>query len=327
LRPDRPTYTLLLGDFNRHHPIWDDPTNAHLFTHANLEKAQKLIDLTADFNLTMTLPPKIPTLQALSSGRYMRVDNVFISDDIAHLVTKCTTNPKLRPIKTDHLPIITALECTVPQTVEAKIFNIKKADWEQVRATLKEQLPEWEDPAMPTTIEELEEMRMRVTNAITTAMENGIPFRNPSKWMKRWWVKELGKQRKIVRRLSRKTYKKRCDPDHECHEQFRRERNRLTRMIEKAKTKMWDQFRAEMDASTIWAGHQMANGNAAAGATRTPPIQMTDIRGRIRMAEIDEEKAKVLEDAFFPKLDMRRAIPRSSESDYPPPKFQRRRIT
>lgn len=34
-----------LGDFNRHHPIWDEERNAHLFTRGALDAAQPLLDL------------------------------------------------------------------------------------------------------------------------------------------------------------------------------------------------------------------------------------------------------------------------------------------
>ena len=33
-----------LGDFNRHHPMWDEERHAHLFTRAALEVAQLLGD-------------------------------------------------------------------------------------------------------------------------------------------------------------------------------------------------------------------------------------------------------------------------------------------
>ena len=34
-----------LGDFNRHHPLWDEERNAHMFTKAALEAAQPLINM------------------------------------------------------------------------------------------------------------------------------------------------------------------------------------------------------------------------------------------------------------------------------------------
>ncbi len=39
----RETVMVWLGDFNRHHPTWDEARNEHLFTRANMEAAERLI--------------------------------------------------------------------------------------------------------------------------------------------------------------------------------------------------------------------------------------------------------------------------------------------
>jgi hypothetical protein len=57
------TQFIILGDFNWHHPMWDEDHNIQLFTHRNLDEAQILINLTMDWNLDMTLPKGIPTLE------------------------------------------------------------------------------------------------------------------------------------------------------------------------------------------------------------------------------------------------------------------------
>src|SRR5271156_1498796 len=45
-----------LGDFNRHNPWWEDPSNARLFTNRNLNEAQLLIDLLSDYDMDLALP-------------------------------------------------------------------------------------------------------------------------------------------------------------------------------------------------------------------------------------------------------------------------------
>ena len=50
------THNIWLGDFNRHHPNWDDLRNVHLFTRNNLDMAQMLTDTTTWQNLVMALP-------------------------------------------------------------------------------------------------------------------------------------------------------------------------------------------------------------------------------------------------------------------------------
>jgi Endonuclease-reverse transcriptase len=51
------------GDFNRHHPLWDRDEDIHLFTRQVTRDAEGLISLLADFEMEMTLPKGVPTLQ------------------------------------------------------------------------------------------------------------------------------------------------------------------------------------------------------------------------------------------------------------------------
>ena len=61
-RSINPNRMIWAGDFNQHHRMWDKEQSSHLFTTNNLDTAQILIDLLADFSMTMALPKDIPTL-------------------------------------------------------------------------------------------------------------------------------------------------------------------------------------------------------------------------------------------------------------------------
>ena len=74
-----------LGDFNRHHPIWDEERNSHLFMRAALEASQPLLDLISIYNMQMVLPKNIPTLEACATKNFTRVDNVFCSVELVDL--------------------------------------------------------------------------------------------------------------------------------------------------------------------------------------------------------------------------------------------------
>jgi hypothetical protein len=49
--------TLWLGDFNCHHPHWDNPTDTRLFTRAVLNNMEILISAVAEAGLDLALPP------------------------------------------------------------------------------------------------------------------------------------------------------------------------------------------------------------------------------------------------------------------------------
>jgi hypothetical protein len=69
------TELLLLGDFNRHHSIWEPSTNDHLKSPDRM--LNPLLDLIVNMRLEMVLPCNIPTLEARSTGSWTRPDNVW----------------------------------------------------------------------------------------------------------------------------------------------------------------------------------------------------------------------------------------------------------
>src|SRR5882724_9307277 len=47
------THIIWLGDFKSHHPLWDEARNSHLFMWASLDRAQKTIEVVANYDLQM----------------------------------------------------------------------------------------------------------------------------------------------------------------------------------------------------------------------------------------------------------------------------------
>ena len=72
------THMIWAGDFNRHHPFWDDDKDTRLFTNQALRAAEGIINLIAQYNMDMALPKGIPTLQHMRSKNYSRPDNIFL---------------------------------------------------------------------------------------------------------------------------------------------------------------------------------------------------------------------------------------------------------
>jgi endonuclease/exonuclease/phosphatase family metal-dependent hydrolase len=105
-RPEHPILYIWGGDFNCHHPMWDEIRNHHLFTRASMELVQPLLNMIAGFDMRMVLPEGIPTLKASVSGNYTRVDNVFCSAPLLCSFVLCDTVLGLRPANSDHMPVI-----------------------------------------------------------------------------------------------------------------------------------------------------------------------------------------------------------------------------
>jgi len=124
-----------LGNFNRHHPMWEDKVNDHLFTNQNLEDAGMLIDLLADHDMQMALLQGMPTIRN-SARNLTRPDNVFTSSQLTEWITKCNTRPDDQPPMADHFPIATQMDFPVKSNSTEMARNFRAMDWEELKEAL-----------------------------------------------------------------------------------------------------------------------------------------------------------------------------------------------
>jgi hypothetical protein len=115
-----------LGDFNRHHPIWEDDNNENLFEPEDC--IAPLINLLYKFDMLLALPKGKPTLQT-SAGNWTRPDNVWRCNTLDDPIICCNTVPAIRPPLADHLPIITILDLPFPRASLTPSLNFRMAEW------------------------------------------------------------------------------------------------------------------------------------------------------------------------------------------------------
>jgi exonuclease III len=124
-------HTIWLGDFNRHHPLWDDPNDDRLFTNEAIDAAEVLIEAIADVGLVLALPGEIPTHQHNVTKRWSRLDQVFISDHSEDMLISCDTWTDWQGILTDHLPILTELDLQLGLTTNKPFTNFREVAWDE----------------------------------------------------------------------------------------------------------------------------------------------------------------------------------------------------
>lgn len=290
-----------LGDLNCHHPLWDEERNRHLFSAANLEKSQKLLDLLASHNMRMILPKDIPTLEAKNSKNTTRPDNIFASSELVNWVISCSACPELRPPFTDHFPILTSLATQIDSTQPAPRRNWKKTNWNNFHNDLKERLTNI-DPNRPldSTVN-LNQQTQYLEDAIHASISAIVPLLRPSKYMKKWWNEEIAQGRKDSRKLYRQTQQFRTIPNHPIHEKYRKHRNQYGEMIRKAQLQTWLDWLEDMDETTIWKTSQLLSSPGTDGSrTRIPNLIRTNPDGTRSTIQDQKDKALLLKDTFFP---------------------------
>ena len=307
------------GDFNRHHPLWDDDKDIHLFTRQALRNAEGIIELLADYDMVMALPKGIPTLQHMRSKRYSRPDNFFCNTALQPYITKCEVTPQYRPASTDHFPIETTIDLPQTRIPPDHSLNFRKAEWDEFRKVLTEKLGLMHQPEPITDEEQLTAAGNRLTRALQETIEEQITRSKPRPDAKRWWNDELTRRRKELNRLRSESYKNRALTNDPSHKELRRESRIYGKAIITAKRAHWAEYLEEMVESDIWTANKYLKNPVGDGGTpRIPTIKTRDEEGREVEINDNEEKAKVFAKQFFPPPPIPHEMD-NAQQEYPDP--------
>ena len=310
---------LWCGDFNRHHPLWDEERNTHLFTTAALTAAHKLIEIVADHDMVMTLPKDLPTLQAMATGNWTRPDNVFASANVEDLLIRCDTDPRLRGPGTDHVPILTIIDLPLERKLQPPFPDFRQVDWPTFNKELTTRLVDIPLPALLTHDDAFQKAVDDLTATLQEVIRTKVPMSKPCPHSKRWWNKELSTLKKLKNKLSSTSYKYRAIPDHPSHEQHRIIHNQYGEQILKAQQQHWADFLEEAEEHELWiANKYISNPTGNGGKMRIPSLQSIRPDGTHDTVSSNEEKAAILVKQFFPPPPTTSTVP--ANHVYPAPR-------
>jgi ribonuclease HI/exonuclease III len=308
--PKLPVQYIWAGDFNRHHPLWDEERNNHLFTTQNIKAAQPLLDLIGIHEMKMALPEGIPTLQALATRNHTRVDNVFCSESLIDTVTECNTQPKERPAKTDHYPILTKIDIQPRRAHQPTRLDFRSVDWEEFEEALEEKLQKLPPPEEIETHEQFNRVLNRFESTMRDVIADKVPTSKPSPYSKRWWTNELTEERKRMKNLAKKSYQQRHNLIHPIHEEFRRARNDYSSHIQEVKASHWTSWINNIHEADMWNASRLVTGPSSdGGRARVPSLRVHDANNLTREITDNEEKCLTFKSAFFPPKPTTSTVP------------------
>ena len=297
------SHLIWAGDFNRHHPFWDDDADTHLFTSTALRNAEGIISLIAEYDMVMTLPKGIPTLRHMRTKKYSCLNNIFCSSSLEPLLTNCEVVAQARPTSTDHFPIETRFDLPQARIPPDPSRNFRDVNWDDFRRTLTEKIELSPIPPQIQDAEQLNELASNLTSAIQETISEEIKCSKPRPDAKRWWNRELTLMRKELNRLRATSYKFRALIHHPSHSELRRKSRQYGNEILIAKRKHWTDYLEGMTAQDIWTANKyLKNPVGDGGSPRIPTIRTTNEEGSEVDINDNEDKAKVFATTFFPPL-------------------------
>ena len=321
-----PQHFIWLGDFNRHHPAWDDPRNGHLFTPRQLERAQVLMDYCSELGMEMALPPSIPTLRAARTKNLTRPDNVFCSEALLYRVEKCTVDMVRQGPKADHFPIITHLEVPVAAAKAEVRRNYRAVDWEEFRTTIREELEQAQVAEQIDSAQDFDETLEALMAAINVAVEKHVPTTTITPYTKPWFTSELAEERTKMHQLASEAKQFKADPAHAIHAAYRKQRNRYTDLQRYSKKDCWVAFLENTDDASIWKTNRfISKGPTDGGKSCIPAIRARNEAGQeVLLTDNDQKGAEFYKTFFLLRVD---DTDNADGQEYLAPKFEFQPIT
>ena len=294
-------HTLWLGDFNRHHPHWDNPSDTRLFTNEAIKSAEKLISLVADAGLELALPPQMTTHKHNVTKKWTRLDQVFLSEHTMDSLVSCYANRREPGVNTDHLPILTTLNMAVTHTPAKTVANFRNVDWDKFREELRSQLASLGLPGPIRSQSSLDTECDKLTKALQDTISIYVPTSELGPKTKRWWTKELTHLRRKANKLGRQASKLRSNPKHHIHAEYEAAKKQYAREIDRNKKQHWRDWLEKAEDPDIWTAHKYISAAAADGNnTRIPTLCRQAGESEIPAAT-NEEKSRLLAETFFPQ--------------------------
>ena len=291
-----------IGDFNRHHPTWDNLKDTRLFTReVALEVVETLIKATADLGMELALAAGTPMHIHNVMKIWTRLDQVFITDHTLDKLVICETRENEHGLNTDHILIVTKLDAMLGRSAASEINNFRDIDWEDFCKEMEERLKKFNLPKRIKTQVELDHKCDRLTVALQETIGKAVPISAICPKSKRWWSKEIKELRRQFRKVGRKGSKYKNHPNHPIHKEYNEAQRKYDTATKYNKKHHWRDWLERATDLDLWTANKYISAPASdGGSTRIPALRYQEGRDE-KIASANKGKSEILAKAFFPR--------------------------
>lgn len=296
--------TLLIGDFNTHHPWWNpyiDKPN---------QEAEDLVEWIEDNNLGLLNKPGVATFLRTNLTNPSILDLAFASETVSQ---RCINFKVSSKIASDHWGLQLEISGDGRDLVENPAlqtrYNTKKADWKLFKEELvsgintsqvlrNQELDNYSTNENSRTIIKEDNLQLTalldatataLTEAITKAADTAIPRIKPGAYAKPWWNNELKELRREMTSKQRKIRQE----SYTTKTAYFTARNTFFQAVKTAKRDHWSTFLEKEDPKSIFKAMKYTKDNQV---QRIPHIK--DKNGVLQTTF--EDKCSAFRETLFP---------------------------
>ena len=313
LHPSPLDCVLGLGDFNRHHPIWEEEAKERLYEAE--EYISLLIHLLYRNEMLLALPKGIPTFQS-AAGNWTRPDNVWRSNTPDDPILRCDVVPAICLHLANHMPIITIINMPFPRAAKTHALDFRQANWIKVNEDLAHQLETGTPPSKIRTKDDFITKVDELVKVIKDVLGDHLKERRPSPFTCHWWTKELFQLKKQQNKLSNKSFKLRHVHNHPVHEELKATTNKFKDIMQETHNQDWTNWLEAASQQDLYIANKYILNEPTNYSNARIPSRCTTTNNLPNTADDNSSKTTTLAESFFPPPTHSRVPP---NVDYPPP--------
>lgn len=223
---------------------------------ARVGDAESLLQLAAERDLVLCLPPGTITRVGYARQAPSTLDLVFASEDLASSVIKCYADGGHG---SNHREVNTVLDLQIRRAETEERLNWRQTDWEKFAQVAEDSLTALGSQGSLTSREALDGMVQKVVESLATAAAETVPVAKPSPFSKRWWTSELSEMRCNLKHLQNQAAKPRASPSvRKAARELARDREYHS-AIRQQQRRHWKEWLENATEQTVWQANRYAS--------------------------------------------------------------------
>ena len=280
---------IVLGDFNLHYPLWNDPT---YLPHHYI--ADSLLDIVGDIGAELITPRGLATRNC-QRGTHHEKTTIDLAFTTLRSIVRCGLAEGLEH-GSDHIPIESIFDIVLEKEQKQRLLW-KNLDIDVFLSILDRETLDLEKANL-TTIADIDRYIEDLTRAIQYAIKGSVPLKRGSTHDKGFWTTSCYEAVKTTRYMRRQYTR---EPTEQNWQLFTRQRNRKGKILSRAKRDFYRE-RLRETQETPWNLFKWAK------SQKREPISLPTLRKDGIIAISATEKSQLLRAEAFPE-------PREAELD------------
>lgn len=236
--------TVLMGDFNARHPLWDQGKKKNYIRNS---RAETIIDFIGKSDMIILNDGSPTRISPIFNQENSSIDLTIVDHTLSHLFDWSVAS---EDYGSDHLPTFLSMTSQYNSTIQEPFWDFKHTDWDTFNENCSLKI------ALQNPTDNIDIIDQKITEQILNGLIKSTPLIKTDKMSKRkppWWDKDLEELKKEKTKKLKKYVKSQTKENLTA---LKKVNAKYKLMIRQRKTESWEKYiddmNGEIESKDLW---------------------------------------------------------------------------